>query len=812
MKIKAYFSKSISRQFVALMCFFSLLFLIGCFFLAIGQKVLNDQYAEKRAKILEKTAIVQTLQDKLETALLDARGYFAFHNSEMRSSALKMDAETNELIGRFKTIATTDEELLLAEELTSFHSYYFKEILPQALLYFEEGETEKVIKISDNGGADRISYIKGSISSYIELMSNELNSKIAELNKNITLLQVSFLVYIILIMTAIYLIGRASIKKIGKPLADLSHAANEIAKGIDAQIKVDSKRADELGTLSVAFYQMYQSVQDKEQDLMAQNEELLAQQDELHAQQTELEEVLNTVQENKESLRRRNELINSISNSLYKNEVLESMIIHLAAILKADRGIILLLKDRAYASYGIVDEGAEQFKNHVFKGMLDRLKKEKDPFIITREMVLSEKGYHLEKGYTHDLYIPVYNSDDEITAVMMLSRFSDPFSVFDKEEFIALAKQISISLDKIELFEQTENDRVLNHDILNTLQEGIQVVCGIGEIILVNDKFEEIVGESKETIFYSGCGWDEWKHQLTAHFKDEEGLLQYIEASIQEKQNKSYSAFMKDGRVINIYAEELYRGDVKFGTILVYRDITKEYEVDRMKSEFVSTVSHELRTPLASILGFTELMINRELKVEKQKKYLQTIYGEAKRLTSLINDFLDIQRMEAGKQTYEKKNIDLLPILERVKDNLSINTPSHIIQINQLVEETMVIGDKAKMEQVMANLLSNAIKYSPNGGKIEINIYKELDQLRVAFKDEGLGIPETAMDKLFTKFYRVDNTDRRKIGGTGLGLSIVQEIMNAHDGKVMVESEYGKGSTLTLVFPLIHAIQVVRKL
>ncbi|UTI44327.1 cell wall metabolism sensor histidine kinase WalK [Niallia sp. RD1] len=343
-------------------------------------------------------------------------------------------------------------------------------------------------------------------------------------------------------------------------------------------------------------------------------------------------------------------------------------------------------------------------------------------------------------------------------------------------------------------------------------EKDLQVVCGIGEIILVNDKFEEIVGESKETIFYSGCGWDEWKHQLAAHFKDEEGLLQYIEASIQEKQNKSYSAFMKDGRVINIYAEELYRGDVKFGTILVYRDITKEYEVDRMKSEFVSTVSHELRTPLASILGFTELMINRELKVEKQKKYLQTIYGEAKRLTSLINDFLDIQRMEAGKQTYEKKNIDLLPILERVKDNLSINTPSHIIQINQLVEETMVIGDKAKMEQVMANLLSNAIKYSPNGGKIEINIYKELDQLRVAFKDEGLGIPETAMDKLFTKFYRVDNTDRRKIGGTGLGLSIVQEIMNAHDGKVMVESEYGKGSTLTLVFPLIHAIQVVRKL
>lgn len=804
MKIKAYLSKSISRQFVALMCFFSLLFLIGCLFLAIGQQKVNDQYAEERAAILEKTFIVRELQGKLENALLDARGYFAFKNPDMKSSALKMDTETKELVEQFKSVSKTDEDTLLAEELTTFHSYYFKEILPQALIYFEEGEVEKVVKISDNGGANQISHIKDSLSSYLGSMTNQLNSKVKELNKNITILELSFLVYIILIMTIIYFIGRIGINKIGKPLSDLSHAANEIAKGNDAQIKVDTKRVDEIGTLSIAFHHMYQSVQEKEQDLMAQNEELIAQQDELHAQQIELEEVVETVQSNKESLKRRNELINSISNSLYKDEVLESIIVHLAAILQADRGIILLLKDQAYASYGIVEEGATQFKNHVCKGMLDRLKKEKEPFIITREMLLSEKGYHLEKGFTHDLYIPVYNSDNEISAVMMLSRFSDPFSVFDKAEFIALAKQISISLDKIDLFEQTENDRELNVDILNTLQEGVQVVCDIGEIILVNRKFEEIVGESNENLFYPGSPWDKWQHHLKAHFTDAEGLLKYIQASIKEKQNNAYITFMKDGRVINIYAEELYRRNKKFGTIFVYRDITKEYEVDKMKSEFVSTVSHELRTPLASILGFTELMINRDLKVEKQKKYLQTIYGEAKRLTSLINDFLDIQRMEAGKQTYEKKYIDLLSIIERVKENLSIHSTGHQIEINQMVEETIVMGDKAKIEQVIENLLSNSIKYSPNGGKIEINLFKENQQLCVAFKDEGLGIPASAMDKLFSKFYRVDNTDRRKIGGTGLGLSIVQEIMNAHDGKVKVESEFGKGSTFTLVFPATH--------
>ncbi|MEM5594302.1 hypothetical protein AAHH67_25745 [Niallia circulans] len=142
---------------------------------------------------------------------------------------------------------------------------------------------------------------------------------------------------------------------------------------------------------------MYQSVQDKEQNLLAQNEELLAQQDELHAQQIELEEVLETVRAIRESLRRRNELINSISNSLDKNEVLESIITHLAAILQADRGIILLLKDQAYATYGIVEEGAEQFKNYVWQGMLDRLKKRKTHLLFQEKWYWPKKAITLKK-------------------------------------------------------------------------------------------------------------------------------------------------------------------------------------------------------------------------------------------------------------------------------------------------------------------------------------------------------------------------------------------------------------------------------
>jgi len=173
-------------------------------------------------------------------------------------------------------------------------------------------------------------------------------------------------------------------------------------------------------------------------------------------------------------------------------------------------------------------------------------------------------------------------------------------------------------------------------------------------------------------------------------------------------------------------------------------------------------------------------------------------------LSALINDFLDVQRMEAGKQTYEKKYIEVLPIMERVVENQEVNVTKHQISIHNNEKNMFILGDRSKLEQAFTNIVSNAIKYSPEGGNIDISFYQEDGMLKVAVKDEGLGIPESARDKLFTKFYRIDNSDRRKIGGTGLGLAIVKEIMSAHEGDIKIESEYGKGSTFIMSFPIVE--------
>jgi signal transduction histidine kinase len=258
--------------------------------------------------------------------------------------------------------------------------------------------------------------------------------------------------------------------------------------------------------------------------------------------------------------------------------------------------------------------------------------------------------------------------------------------------------------------------------------------------------------------------------------------------------------------VIQVYSEILYQGEEMIGMVLVHRDMTREYEIDQMKSELVSTVSHELRTPLASILGFTELMLQRELNPERRAKYLTTIFNESKRLTSLINDFLDIQRIESGLQSYEKKYIDLRPILEKVIEMQQIHTRKHTITLDSDDCPLLMLGDKAKLEQVFTNLINNAIKYTPAGGVINVRACQEAGQLKVSITDTGLGIPKESLDQLFTRFYRIDNSDRREIGGTGLGLAIAQEIVKAHQGEILVLSEYGEGSTFTTVFSAVACL------
>lgn len=360
------------------------------------------------------------------------------------------------------------------------------------------------------------------------------------------------------------------------------------------------------------------------------------------------------------------------------------------------------------------------------------------------------------------------------------------------------------SLKKKEIYEIGERQRKINQEIMDNVNEGILFVDVDGVLIHANEKlrnFFTIDDTQLETLSFQ-----EWIPLFLEKAANREELYRFLKGSIKlrNKANFQYELNFPISKRMEVYSQTIFRNETEIGTLFVFRDITAEYEVDKMKSELVSTVSHELRTPLASVLGFTELLLTKELKPEREKKYIQTIHKEAQRLTKLINDFLDLQRMEAGELSYEMEPINMESIIVQVTDSFRLENSSFQFTVKNFSRKPWIRGDEGKLIQVFTNLVGNAIKFSPNGGNITISINANNGRLIVHVGDEGLGIPENALPLLFKKFQRIDNSDRRKIGGTGLGLAITKEIVEGLGGDITVRSEMGKGSVFTLHFPLIE--------
>lgn len=348
---------------------------------------------------------------------------------------------------------------------------------------------------------------------------------------------------------------------------------------------------------------------------------------------------------------------------------------------------------------------------------------------------------------------------------------------------------------------QIIREKIKTEAILRNIADGV-IVCGpAGDILLINDVVERWFGiREKNLIGFSISFLIPDAKFLVARVK-EGAPSEVFQDEIDITPVDSHSKI-----VLGAHASKVMDEEEIIAIVIVLRNITREKEVDKMKTEILSVVAHELRSPLTSISGFSEFLKDPDLPTPSRKEYVDIINYEAARLTDMINKFLDVSRIESGQTVIHKSPIDVVTIISSI---LGIN--AHLAQKKGISVRTefpenvpLVMADPDLIGQVILNLFSNALKYSRENTTVTITVDVELPgEVTVVVKDQGFGISEDNMQHLFTKFFRAKDDKRVKsTEGTGLGLAFVREIVVQHNGRVNVTSEWGKGSVFSFTLPV----------
>ena len=406
------------------------------------------------------------------------------------------------------------------------------------------------------------------------------------------------------------------------------------------------------------------------------------------------------------------------------------------------------------------------------------------------------------------------------------------------ETFFKMSSDIRDSYKKLEEYSRTLEDKVaertveLKKALIDTAEARDRIdgiVKSVADGLVVTDIDNRVVLMNRTAEDLLGVRLNEVIDQPIALAIQDEIIRDGIRFTLEKKQSGYEFDFALPGnepkhpRIMCARTSVIYDREARqAGIVIIIHDVTHEREVDRMKTEFISTVAHELRTPLTSILGFTKIIKKRFAEAvlpkcniaDKQinkataqiSEDLDIIIVENQRLTSLINDVLDIAKMEAGKTEWKMEPLRVPDIVERAVSSMSaiINQKGLTLIKDMGSDQPEVFGDRDRLIQVIINLLSNAVKFT-HDGSITCRAHKLDSEIRISVIDTGIGLSEEDRPKVFEKFKQIGDTLTDKPPGTGLGLSICKHIVEYHGGKIWVESALGTGSTFSFTLPIHYS-------
>jgi signal transduction histidine kinase/CheY-like chemotaxis protein len=411
-------------------------------------------------------------------------------------------------------------------------------------------------------------------------------------------------------------------------------------------------------------------------------------------------------------------------------------------------------------------------------------------------------------GVRGALIAPLIASSRIYGLFVVLTDRDSPFADDDLAVLAVLAEQAALAIERLRLLEENARERTTLSAVMSSMHDGLLVMDESGIVRYCNARTDELFGTSPGALL--GLSIGSTADTIAARLVESEppfaaDLRRALTGQeVLEQVELEVASTPRRDVLLQSFCVADAMG-VRRGTGIVLRDVTTERDLVRTKDELVSVVSHELRTPLASVVGFAELLRTRELTEAQRQQFLTVIAEEGRRLTALINDFLDLQRMGSGRHQINPRPARIEALIQQAVTTAG-DDPLHPIEVTLDAGLPPVRADADSVQQVLSNLLSNARKYSPHGGTVRLTARQAEGQVTVSVQDEGLGIPPEAQSHLFQKFYRVDNSDRREIKGTGLGLTISRKIIEAHGGRIWAESAgLGQGSSFSFTLPVAEA-------
>lgn len=389
--------------------------------------------------------------------------------------------------------------------------------------------------------------------------------------------------------------------------------------------------------------------------------------------------------------------------------------------------------------------------------------------------------------------------------------------------FMTIAKEASMAIQNAMLYQKMSREKAKIEVVFSSISDGLLTVDSNGIVTSFNKAAEKITGYSSDRVINKKCSTIfSDKHVPTEDEKDEECFETeyfYLLNKALSQGQFPLSSELKiltpsgESKTVEISStlEQKESGDVSF--VSVFRDISRIRELEELRSSFIDTMSHELRTPLTSIKGYVSTLLHPRAKFssEEVQEFLGIINDETNHLNRMINDILEASKLQRDSLIIKQQPCKISDTIIELTHKLKVNALKHTF-ITEIAGNPTLYGDPHQLEFVLTHLMENAVKFSPDGGQIKVNLQApiEKDMVKIMIEDQGIGVPDEHREKIFDLFHRVDNRSTRRIYGPGMGLYISKKIIEAHGGRIWVESKSEGGSIFTFTIPMYieHELEI----